>query len=89
MVGLDPKSSFKLKEIMREHCDEGKSVFFSTHVLEVAEKICDRIAIINEGKIIALGTMEELKEKAGKEETLENIFLEVTDNESNNAFIED
>jgi ABC-2 type transport system ATP-binding protein len=64
-------------------------VFFSTHVLEVAEKICDRIAIINEGKIIALGTMEELKEKAGKEETLENIFLEVTDNESNNAFIED
>src|SRR6056297_918751 len=88
MVGLDPKSSFKLKEIMREHCDEGKSVFFSTHVLEVAEKICDRIAIINEGKIIALGTMEELKEKAGKEETLENIFLEVTDNESNNTFIE-
>ncbi|MFO7887604.1 MAG: ABC transporter ATP-binding protein [Eubacteriales bacterium] len=89
MVGLDPKSSFKLKEIMRDHCDEGKSVFFSTHVLEVAEKICDRIAIINEGKIIALGTMEELKEKAGKEETLENIFLEVTDNESNNPFIED
>ena len=88
MVGLDPKSSFKLKEIMREHCDEGKSVFFSTHVLEVAEKICDRIAIINEGKIIALGTLEELKEKAGKEETLENIFLEVTDNESNNTFIE-
>ncbi len=88
MVGLDPKSSFKLKEIMREHCNEGKSVFFSTHVLEVAEKICDRIAIINEGKIIALGTMEELKEKAGKEETLENIFLEVTDNESNNPFIE-
>jgi len=88
MVGLDPKSSFKLKEIMREHCDEGKSVFFSTHVLEVAEKICDRIAIINEGKIIAVGTMEELKEKAGKEETLENIFLEVTDNESNNTFIE-
>ena len=88
MVGLDPKSSFKLKEIMREHCDEGKSVFFSTHVLEVAEKICDRIAIIKEGKIIALGTMEELKEKAGKEETLENIFLEVTDNESNNTFIE-
>ena len=89
MIGLDPKSSFKLKEIMREHCNEGKSVFFSTHILEVAEKICDRIAIINEGKIIALGTMEELKEKAGKEETLENIFLEVTDNESNNPFIED
>src|SRR6056297_3251912 len=88
MIGLDPKSSFKLKEIMRDHCNDGKSVFFSTHVLEVAEKICDRIAIINEGKIIALGTMEELKEKAGKEETLENIFLEVTDNESNNTFIE-
>ncbi len=57
MVGLDPKSSFQLKEIMRERCDEGKTVFFSTHVLEVAEKLCDRIAIINKGRIIALGTM--------------------------------
>ena len=79
MVGLDPKSSFQLKEIMREHCNEGKSVFFSTHVLEVAEKICDRIAIINKGKIIAVGTMDEIKELYGNEQSLENIFLELTE----------
>jgi ABC-2 type transport system ATP-binding protein len=79
MVGLDPKSSFQLKEIMREHCNEGKSVFFSTHVLEVAEKICDRIAIINKGKIIAIGTMEEIRSMSGSEESLENIFLELTE----------
>lgn len=78
MVGLDPKSSFNLKEIMRDMCDRGKSVFFSTHVLDVAERICDKIAIINKGKIISEGTMEELRAKAGKEESLEKIFLEVT-----------
>ncbi|HHV26941.1 MAG: ABC transporter ATP-binding protein [Clostridiaceae bacterium] len=79
MVGLDPKSSFQLKKIMRERCDEGKTVFFSTHVLEVAEKICDRLAIINNGKIIALGTMEELKSHAESSQSLENIFLELTE----------
>lgn len=78
MVGLDPKSSFNLKEIMRQMCDDGKTVFFSTHVLEVAEKLCDRIAIINKGKIIAMGTMEELRSNAKKEQSLENIFLELT-----------
>ena len=62
MVGLDPKSAFRLKEMMRSHCDKGNIVFFSTHVLEVAEKICDRVAIINKGKIIAQGTMEELRD---------------------------
>ena len=81
MVGLDPKSSFKLKEIMRQRCNEGKTVFFSTHVLDVAEKLCDRIAIINKGKIIALGTMDELRNSAGNNESLEKIFLELTDNE--------
>ncbi len=81
MVGLDPKSSFNLKEIMRKMCDEGKTVFFSTHVMEVAEKLCDRIAIINKGKIIAHGTMEELRNHAREKESLENIFLELTDNE--------
>lgn len=81
MVGLDPKSSFNLKEIMRKMCDEGKTVFFSTHVMEVAEKLCDRIAIINKGKIIALGTMEELRSSAKERGTLENIFLELTENE--------
>lgn len=79
MVGLDPKSSFHLKEIMRTRCDEGKSVFFSTHVMEVAEKICDRIAIINKGKIIALGTLEEIRRQAADEGSLERIFLELTE----------
>lgn len=79
MVGLDPKSAFHLKEIMNEHCKKGKSVFFSTHVLEVAEKICDRIAIINKGKIIAHGTIEELKHMTKNNESLENIFLELTE----------
>ncbi|MBN2285150.1 MAG: ABC transporter ATP-binding protein [Tissierellales bacterium] len=78
MVGLDPKSAYHLKEIMSELCSRGKSVFFSTHVLEVAEKICDKIAIINNGRLISEGTMEELRQKAGSQESLEKIFLEVT-----------
>lgn len=81
MVGLDPKSAFNLKEIMRKMCDEGKTVFFSTHVLEVAEKLCDRIAIINKGKIIAMGPIEELRNHAMERESLENIFLELTEDE--------
>lgn len=79
MVGLDPKSSFNLKEEMKTMCQDGKTVFFSTHVLEVAEKLCDRIAIINKGKIVALGTMEELRSHAEERESLENIFLELTE----------
>ena len=79
MVGLDPKASFELKKIMRDHCDRGRSVFFSTHVLDVAEKICDRIAIIKKGRIIEVGTMAEIREKAGSQESLENIFLELTE----------
>lgn len=77
MVGLDPKSSFLLKEHMRERCDEGKAVFMSTHILDVAEKLCDRIAIIDKGKIIAIGTMAELHEKLAG--SLEEIFLELTE----------
>ncbi len=79
MVGLDPKSSFRLKEIMRERCDEGKTVFFSTHVMEVAEKLCDRIAIIKNGNIIAVGTLEEIRNQAQDEGSLEKIFLELTE----------
>jgi ABC-2 type transport system ATP-binding protein len=79
MVGLDPRSSNNLKKYMREHCNEGKTVFFSTHVLEVAEKLCDRIGIINRGKLIACGTMDELKSMAANRENLENIFLELTE----------
>ena len=78
MVGLDPKSSHLLKEYMRKHCDEGNTVFFSTHVLEVAEKLCDRIGIIKKGKLIAMGTMEELRH-GDQADSLENIFLELTE----------
>lgn len=79
MVGLDPKSAHLLKQEMRAHCQRGNTVFFSTHVLEVAEKLCDRIAIINHGKIVAVGTLEELRQ--GKDESLETLFLELTDTE--------
>lgn len=72
-VGLDPKATFTLKEIMRDMCANGAAVFFSTHVLDVAEKLCNKVAIIKEGKIIAKGTMEELT--AGQ--SLESVFLEV------------
>ena len=71
-VGLDPKAAFMLKEIMHEMCARGSAVFFSTHVLEVAEKLCNKVAIIKKGKIIAQGTMEELT--GGK--SLEEVFLE-------------
>lgn len=78
MVGLDPKSSFNLKEIFKQRCKENKSVFFSSHVMEVVEKICDRIIIINKGNIIAQGTIEELKEHSNYKGDLEQLFLELT-----------
>lgn len=80
MVGLDPKSAHLLKEQMREHCNKGNTVFFSTHILEVAEKLCDRIGIIHNGKLVAIGTMDELRQGDNKD-SLENIFLELTNNE--------
>lgn len=72
-VGLDPKASHLLKQTMREHCDKGGAIFFSTHVLEVAEKLCDKVAIIKGGKLITSGTMEEVKGDA----SLEHVFLEL------------
>ena len=78
MVGLDPKSAHLLKEQMRKHCDRGNTVFFSTHILEVAEKLCDRIGIIHKGKLIAIGTLDELRHGDNKD-SLENIFLELTE----------
>ncbi len=81
MTGLDPKSSYTLKEMMREHANAGNTVFFSTHVLEVAEKLCDRLAIINKGSLSFSGTFQELKNKFNENESLENIFLEMTNNE--------
>ena len=75
-VGLDPKASHLLKGIMRKICDEGGAIFFSTHVLEVAEKLCDRIAIIKGGRLIKSGTMEEVR----GDESLESVFLELEEN---------
>ncbi len=80
MTGLDPQSSFVLKNMMRRHADAGKTVIFSTHVLEVAEKVCDRVAIIDKGKILFCGTINELKAEQG-EGSLESIFLELVGTE--------
>ena len=74
-VGLDPKASHLLKEMMRQVCDEGGAIFFSTHVLEVAEKLCDKVAIIKSGKLIKDGSMEEVK----GDDSLEEVFLELED----------
>lgn len=76
-VGLDPKASFTLKKIMKEFCKEGGCIFFSTHVLDVAEKICDKIAIIKDGKLVACGETQKIK----GDKSLENIFMEMIDNE--------
>lgn len=86
MVGLDPKSAFSLKEIMRERADAGKVVFFSTHVMEVAEKLCDRLAIINAGKIMFEGSLQELREQRGENASLEKLFLELVDDKSSFNF---
>ena len=75
-VGLDPIAAHKLKEYMREICNAGGAIFFSTHVLEVAEKLCDKVAIIKDGKLIKCGTMEEVK----GDSSLESVFLELEDN---------
>lgn len=80
LIGLDPTSAFELKKMMREHADKGNSVFFSTHVLEVAEKLCDKIAIIDKGKVVFIGTLKELKDKYDKKD-LEELFMEVIKHE--------
>jgi ABC-2 type transport system ATP-binding protein len=79
MVGLDPKSAHTLKELMAEHTRQGHTLFFSTHVLEVAERLCDRVAIIKNGRIIACGTLDELRQQRPGGESLESIFLELTE----------
>ena len=81
LTGLDPKSAYELKHMMREHADNGKTVFFSTHVLEVAEKVCDRVGIINKGKLLFVGTLNEMKKHFKENQSLENMFLEMTDDE--------
>lgn len=81
MMGLDPRSSFLLKELMRAHVREGGAVFFSTHVMEIAERLCDRLGIIHNGKLIAVGTAEEMRNLFSQEgdKSLEEIFLKVTE----------
>lgn len=78
LTGLDPNSAFALKEMMREHAAAGNSVLFSTHILEIAERLCDYIAIVNHGRIIFRGTLDELKARYPQDTSLENIFMEMT-----------
>ena len=78
LTGLDPRSAYELKEMMKEHAAAGNSVLFSTHVLEVAEKLCDQIAIITRGVLLYLGTLEDLRARY-PEQSLEEIFLEITE----------
>ncbi len=81
-VGLDPKSAKLVKDLLRALADKGKTIFMSTHILEIAEKMCDRVGIINEGKLVAEGTIAELKGKAkDKSANLEDLFLELTGGE--------
>ena len=76
-VGLDPEAAFHLKEFMRELCNQGSAIFFSTHVLEVAEKLCDKVSIIKQGKMVVSGSMENVRGS----DSLENVFMEVVENE--------
>ncbi len=81
LTGLDPNAAFILKDMMRKHANNGNTVFFSTHVLEVAEKLCDKVAMINKGKIVFFGTLDELRKEHPTAKSLEEIFLEVTKHE--------
>jgi len=83
LTGLDPKSSFMLKEMMRNHAHSGGTIFFSTHVLDVAERLCDMVAVISRGKLLFYGALDELRRTAGEsgaDVTLEKIFLDMTGN---------
>ena len=82
MIGLDPKSAFTMKEMMRQHAQNDKTVFFSTHVLEVAEKLCDQVIIIDRGQLRFQGTLEELRTKYAHIDSLEQIYLELITKES-------
>jgi ABC-2 type transport system ATP-binding protein len=83
IVGLDPRAAYTLKETMKSLCARGKTVFFSTHIMEVAERLCDRVGIISRGELIAAAPLEELRETAGERHaTLEKLFLEMTDEDS-------
>lgn len=81
MTGLDPKSSYELKNLMKEYTKKNKTVFFSTHILDVAEKLCDRIGIIDKGKLLFVGTYEEMKDELKENKSLEELFMEIIKND--------
>lgn len=81
ITGLDPKAIYDLKNIMREYVKKGNCVFFSTHILEVAENLCDRVAIINKGEILFLGNLKDLQKEMKENNTLENLFMELIEND--------
>ena len=81
MTGLDPKSTFELKKIMKEIAEKNKTVFFSTHILDVAEKLCDRIGIINNGKLLFVGTIDEMRDELKENKSLEELYMEITKND--------
>lgn len=83
LTGLDPMSAYNLKELMKEHCKEGNSVFFSSHIIEVVEKLCDKVAIIDKGRLLVSGSMEEIRAK-NDDHSLEDFFLSVTQKEKEN-----
>ena len=84
LTGLDPEAAFYLKSKMKEHAKAGNSVFFSTHILEIAEKLCDRIGIIHHGKLIFVGTHEEMKKELKENASLEELFMEITKKDEEN-----
>jgi ABC-2 type transport system ATP-binding protein len=89
MVGLDPRGAKLVKEVFKGFCAQGGTIFMSTHTLEIAEEVCDRIAIIQRGKIIAVGTIKELREKSGSEgSTLDSIFFKLVGGEEVQKVVE-
>ena len=86
-TGLDPNSTYKLKQLMKKYISENKCVFFSTHILDVAEKLCDRIGIINKGELLFVGTIEEIKEELKENKSLEELFMEIMKNDKKNKRI--
>ena len=86
MTGLDLASSFQLKQLMREHADDGKIVLFSTHVLDVAEKVCDRLIVMDEGQLVFVGTIDELKARYQEDASLESMFLKLVGKGDDHVF---
>ena len=84
MTGLDPKSAFELKKIMKNMRDKKHTIFFSTHILDIAEKLCDRIGIINKGKLLFIGTLEDMKKELKENKSLEELFMEITKKDEEN-----